>query len=136
VTRLPPLSLFLAFFSLALALGSCNGQGWTDPGPDAGVDRTHAVAGASFDDQIRLCDWLAGRLGGYNRTRKCGQIPITSGPNQSACIASLEDITTAECTFNFGEFEDCLNAIINGPCTDDDIPRACYILADCRAFQP
>jgi hypothetical protein len=114
---------------------TCGGQGWTDPGPDAGIDRTHQVAGSSFDDRVRLCDWLAGRLGGYNRSRTCGMIPFTSTPNQSQCTTGLAN-TPAECTLTYGELEDCMNALINGPCAADTVPSACDAVAACPAFGP
>jgi hypothetical protein len=122
----------IVLLGLALA-ASCNGQGWTDPGPDAGIDRSHTVAGSSFDDRIRLCDWIAGRMGGYNRSRTCGEITFTSTPAQSQCIAGLGD-TPSTCTLTFGELEDCVNALINGPCAADFIPDACYAVAACPAF--
>jgi hypothetical protein len=120
---------------LVLVLGSaaCGGQGWTDPGPDIDVDPTHQVSGSTFDDRVRACDWLAGRLGGYNRNRSCGAITFTSTPNQSQCTAFLASIPS-ECVLSYGELAACVNALINGPCTATSFPDACYVLVACPAF--
>jgi hypothetical protein len=118
---------------LVLVLGSCGGQGWTDPGPDIDVDPTHQVSGSGFDDRVRLCDWMAGRLGGYDHTRTCGEVTFTSAPNQSQCTTFLASIPS-ECTLTYGELAGCVNALINGPCPAGTVPEACYAVGDCSAF--
>jgi hypothetical protein len=119
---------------LVLVLGSaCGGQGWTDPGPDIDVDPTHQVSGSSFDDRVRACDWLAGRLGGYGRNRTCGDITFTSTPSQSQCTAFLASLS-AECALTYGELAACTNALINGPCAAGTTPDACYALVACPEF--
>jgi hypothetical protein len=112
---------------------ACGGQGWTDPGPVADVDPAHVVAGSTFDDRVRLCDWLAGRLGGYDRQRTCGLITLTSTPNQSQCTAGLAS-TPAACTLTYGELVACVNALINGPCAADTFPDACDAVGACPGF--
>jgi hypothetical protein len=122
-----------ALVLLALALGACGGQGWTDPGPDITADPTHQVSGSTFDDRVRACDWLAGRLGGYNQSRSCGVITFTSTPNQSQCTAFLASIPS-ECALSYGELAACVNALINGPCEANSSPEACDVLYACSAF--
>jgi hypothetical protein len=118
---------------LVLVLGSCGGQGWTDPGPEIPVDPAHQVSGSGFDDRVRACDWLAGRLGGYDRRRSCGVITFTSTPNQSQCTAFLASIPS-ECVLTYGELAACVNALINGPCAASTFPEDCYPLAACPSF--
>jgi hypothetical protein len=63
-----------------------------------------------------LCDWSAGRLGGYGHSVQCPD-GGSGGPydDQASCVASL-DFIGGSCTLAVGAYEDCINALMPDPC--------------------
>jgi len=127
----PVLSLILVAFCV-----SCGEGGVTlpDPGPDAGVDRSQTFGGASAAQLGTFCDWTAGRLGGYGRSATCGGVTLRSpAGGQSECVTTLQQVP-ASCPVTIGEYQDCVNAIVMGPCTAGAIPQQCLSLFVCAMF--
>ena len=121
--------VFMAL-AVAAACGSGSGRTLPDPGPDAGLDRTKLLTAASASDVAVLCDWTAGRVGGYSMRHVCGGLTLTTPANQAMCVSGFGTIDPS-CTATLGDFEDCVNAGINGPCTAGSIPAACLFLLFC-----
>jgi hypothetical protein len=120
-----------ALGSLALLFGcvSCGGAGASlpDPGPDAGVDPSGMFGAISPQEMDEICDWFAGRLGGYGRERSCGGFNATVPSTQAGCVADLD--MGVDCTV--GEFESCIDAMIAGPCVAGDVPIGCVDFVSC-----
>lgn len=81
-----------------------------------------ATSGVTGDKTIKetlpaergmLCDWNAGRLGGYGCKTSCdGGVGVTVKADQAACKAAFKDTCEATVT----EFEDCTKAMAANPC--------------------
>ena len=115
-------------------LQACDGGGdpsLPDPGPDAGLDPAQGVKGSSTAELATICDWTAGRLGGYGRSTMCGDISIHSPPGgQAACLMAFEQMPVT-CAVTFGQYEDCVNAAVMGPCVSGVFPAPCVPLLSC-----
>jgi hypothetical protein len=123
-------------FATAALVAACGDGGMTlpDPGPDAGVDRSQTLGGASAAQLGLFCDWNAGRLGGYGRSATCGGVTVRSpAGGRSECVTTLQQIP-ASCPVTIGEFQDCVNAIVMGPCTAGAVPQQCVSLFVCAMF--
>jgi hypothetical protein len=103
-----------------------------DPGPDAGLDGSSSTLLVSLtpSDLAGLCDWTAGRVGGYGRRRVCGGLTLTAPANQMTCVTGFGSVQPS-CTATVADFEGCVNAAIDGPCTAGAIPAACFFLLSC-----
>lgn len=112
-----------------LACVSCGSGGASlpDPGPDAGVDPSGMFGAISPQELGEICDWYAGRLGGYGRARSCGGFNATVPSTQAACASDLAK--AVDCTV--AEFESCIDAMIAGPCVAGAIPAGCIGLVSC-----
>jgi hypothetical protein len=120
--------------TLVVGLIGCGdglGPALPDPGPDAGVDQSQMIYGAPAAELATFCDWLAGRLGGYGRTRVCGAASLkTPAGGQGACVADFQQVS-ATCPLTLGEFGDCVNAAVMGPCPAGSLPEPCFNLLEC-----
>ena len=101
-----------------------------DPGPDAGLDGSTPLVSLTPSEVASLCDWSAGRVGGYGRRRVCGGLTITTAANQATCVTNISGVDPS-CTATLGDFEGCVNAAIDGPCTAGAIPSACFFVFSC-----
>ena len=120
------LNLFVLVVA-TLSVASCDSGGATlpDPGPNSGLlDTTTTIYGLSADDDATLCSWEAGRLGGYGRSRECGVITISSPSNEADCVSVFQSFSAA-CPITVLDFQDCVNAAVDGPCPSGSIPGAC-----------
>ena len=110
-----------------LSVASCgDGGGATlpDPGRSSGLDTTTTIYGLSAADDATLCDWAAGRLGGYGRSRQCGVITISTPASEAECVSVFQSFS-AVCPITVLDFQDCLNTAVDGPCPSGSIPGAC-----------
>ena len=110
-----------------LSVASCGGGGGAtlpDPGLSSGLDTTTTIYGLSADDDTTLCDWEAGRLGGYGRSRQCGVITVSSPPSEAECVSVFQSFSAA-CPITVLDFQNCVNTAVDGPCPSGSIPGAC-----------
>jgi hypothetical protein len=91
---------------------SCGGGGreLPDPGPDAGVDPSTTLSNATPAEQMQICEWIAGRLGGYGRRVTCSDGDYLS---DAASCANLPPDPT-DCYHTIGEVESCVNGVVGG----------------------
>jgi hypothetical protein len=121
-------ALFLGIL-WSCAPGCGGGATLPDPGPDAGIDPSQDLSTTPPAELGMLCDWLAGRLGGYGRSRSCGGSNLSSPADQAACVTELQ---TAPTTCTAGDLEGCTDAVLAGPCVAGAIPAGCFnLLSDC-----
>jgi len=101
-----------------------------DPGPMSGKDRSQPFVGLPAADLDDLCDWTAGRFGGYGRRINCADgTYASSAASKSACVQSYQR-ATPQCTATVGDLEDCINGVVDAaPCTR--LPAACVELLFC-----
>jgi hypothetical protein len=77
-----------------------------------------------------LCDWVAGRFGGYARRRTCSDGSfLGSQQSRQACINDWKN-APATCAMNVGTVEDCINGVVSqAVCTH--LPFDCFDLLLC-----
>jgi hypothetical protein len=117
---------FCALFIASLLSSSCGDGGATlpDPGPTSSLNTTSTIYGLSATDDATLCEWLAGRLGGYGRSQKCGETTVSSPSSEAQCV-SVFDSFSADCPITVGDFQGCVNVVVTGTCPSGSIPAAC-----------
>jgi hypothetical protein len=101
-----------------------------DPGPISGLARDKEIVQLTSDERIKLCDWSAGRFGGYGRTVTCADgTYLASRESQDRCVA---DWTHAgpQCSLTVRDLEDCTNGMVSRP-TCQTIPAACFAIIPC-----
>ena len=122
---------------LGLVLGAaatgCGNGGSQLPATSSGLSRMAAVDSLTLTQLAALCDWSAGRQGGYGHVVQCGD-GGSAGPyqDQMACVENV-DFYSASCpTLTVGDSENCINALAVDPCsvaTND----GCAALRQCLA---
>lgn len=124
--------VFFASVALAACLVACSSEESAPQGPTSGLDRSHALAGLSIDDQKKLCDWEASRYGGYGQQRAitCNgtSVAITADADQAKCLADAKKFNPA-CEATVGDFEICINEALDNPCV-----QTAAKLSSCNAF--
>jgi hypothetical protein len=118
----------LLVLAIVGGLSGCGGgQSLPDPGPDAGVDPTTPLATLTPADHQQLCDWAAGRFGGWGRSKACGGTTFSGPASQSSC--EQQSMSSATCTETVGDLQDCINQVVEGCQT---LPEICLnLLFDC-----
>ena len=103
-----------------------------DPGPDAGLAQSKRLLDLTPAEKGALCDWTAGRFGGYGRIIHCADTHyVTPRSNQSECISYMGKVSTS-CSATVQTHQDCVNeALAAAPC--EFLPPACVDLALCGA---
>jgi hypothetical protein len=103
------------------------GSGGTTNG--SGVDGTKSLSTLTMDEKGKLCDWLAGLVGGYGKADACGMGKYTPPMSQADCASNLPicDVTVAN-------FEACQQAMagLQKMCTDTALGNA-FSSAGCTA---
>lgn len=97
--------------------------------PSSDVGGTQTIANLTVTELGQLCDWAAGRAGGYGCKVECSSdSSFETKANKSACMASLN-----ECTATVIQYEDCHNALLADPCdlTAALQTTACQAMLDC-----
>jgi hypothetical protein len=116
----------VAVLTGALLGASACGSG-ADPGPSSGLPRDAAVKTLSPADEGTLCDWVAGRIGGYSHRITCANGNfVMAAMSRMACEQGQ---ATSTCNYTVGQVEDCTNATIAAPCAG--IAAACQPLIFC-----
>jgi hypothetical protein len=115
-----------------VACGS-SGPGRTlpDPGPSTGLDRAMQLSALTPAQDSQLCDWVAGRVGGYGQRATCSNGDYLYAESQSQCMNP--DGGLASCTRTVGDLEDCVNGVVGG-CPA--LPFVCIdLLTSCGMFR-
>jgi hypothetical protein len=82
-------------------------------GPTSGVDPDKSVGSLSSSEKKQLCDWQAGKTGGYGKTTKCeGGISLSNPKSQAACVQKLP----ASCAATVAQVEECVKVDAVDPC--------------------
>ena len=104
-----------AIFGLAVTLLPLLGTacGGDDDGARSGLDPGATVTSLSPGDLTSLCAWSAETQGGAGTTTECGDHTVTV--NDAAACA--DGFTGKTCTLTVGEFEECIQALRDDPCT-------------------
>jgi len=114
---------------IAVALSNCGGDGATlpDPGPSVALDGSATISGLSSTDDATLCEWVAGRLGGWGRSLACGSATVSSPTSETKCVSDFESLSST-CPITVGDLQNCVDASVTGPCPSGSIPAACFNL--------
>ena len=119
----------LVLLALTMLGMGCGGAATApDPGPDAGVDPSQHLSELTPSDTTALCDWLAGRLGGYGHQRVCGTLTLSAYDNRTACMMAFQ---AASVVCLAGDLETCVNFVVTGPCPIGAAPAACANILSC-----
>jgi hypothetical protein len=98
---------------ILLWLGGCDsGRDLPDPGPSIGLDPSATIPSLSAGEDTTLCDWVAGRVGRWGETVRCGSATVTSPPSEATCVTEFRSEPTT-CAITVGEVQDCANAVLN-----------------------
>jgi hypothetical protein len=82
-------------------------------GPTSGVDPDKTIGSLSSSEKKQLCDWQAGKTGGYGTTTKCeGGISLSNPKSQAACVQKLP----ASCAATVAQVEECVKVDAQDPC--------------------
>jgi len=110
---------------LGIVMASCGGDGGaTGPGA-SGLEKSRPWSGLTTAEKGALCDWVAGKFGGYGMTIDCGNgTGIASNSSQQGCIDSVP----ASCGATVAEYEQCAN---DATCETGPFPPSCAPLIAC-----
>jgi hypothetical protein len=128
-------SCLVLWVLLASCDGDDSGPALPDPGPDSGLDPSQAMIDLTEEEVGTLCDWGAGRFGGYNRGRTCSDGSyLGSQKSRQACVNDWKN-APASCTATVGKIEDCINGTVKATtCTGVDFN--CFELLFCALKIP
>src|SRR5438132_13698299 len=80
-----------------------------DPGADAGATQSKRLLELTPAEKGALCDWTAGRFGGYGRIIHCADGHyVTPRSNQAECITFMGKVSPS-CTATVEVHQDCVN---------------------------
>lgn len=90
--------------------------------PDAGTERY--MPDLFLDERKKLCDWVAGTLGGYGKVTQCDGSAVVNFKNQDACLAQY----ISGCNnLQVADYETCIKVIAQDVCSD-----ALYTAPECH----
>jgi hypothetical protein len=92
-----------------LSVSGCGGG--SDSGP-AGVDGSKQISDLSLAEEEALCDWFAGKAGGYGKPKTCAEGFISAPADKAECIADFPD-----CSVKVSVFESCIEKIMAAQAT-------------------
>src|SRR5579872_5795558 len=112
-------TLAMVVAAAGLAVGGCGGGTGA-----SGVASDKRIDSLSPAERGALCDYQAGRFGGYGKSMDCGGgLSIDAPDSQAACVAQFPPT----CAATVADFEACENQI---SCSNV-IPPACASLLGC-----
>ena len=76
----------------------------------SGVAPDKPLRRLGLDERTVVCEWRAGRLGGYGQRRACGGAAVASGSSRDACVQSLARLPAA-CAATVSKAEACSNEL-------------------------
>ena len=124
--------LLAGMLALAGACDSGRDRDLPDPGPSSGLDPTTPLLGLDTATETSLCEWIAGRLGGYGHLVTCGNGAYVSSLPLQQCIDSYQ-MVDGSCTATVGTVESCINDAVAG-CAS--WPPGCLALIACTPTPP
>jgi hypothetical protein len=111
-----------------LAVLSVSGCGGGDGGP-AGVDGNKQISATTQTEKESLCDWVAGKLGGYGTAQTCQESLIEAPADKADCLSGFPS-----CAIKVSQFESCIEKIIAAQATCTEAAFASVMAdADCQA---
>jgi len=121
-------TIFLAFF---LTLVACGGEPpLPDPGPSSGLDPNQPVNALSTTEWAELCDWAAGRFGGYGRSITCADgNRIGAQSSKDACVSDYARLGPS-CTLTVDDVQSCINGAVE-PTPCQHVPGECFQILFC-----
>lgn len=134
--RKPLRVVFVGSFAVALSTAGagCGGGSSTsspplpDPGPSSGLNRSEALTSLTATQRTQLCDWSAGRFGGWGVTKHCADgTTVSSAESEATCTYQLSN-ASASCTATVGNVEDCIDQAVP---TCSAVPFACLEFLSC-----
>jgi len=116
---------------VAAASSACGGDSSTpDPGPSSGVSTGTRIVDLSEADATALCDWVAGRFGGYGHGVMCTNgMTVSARQSRELCVMDYHN-AAATCPVTVGDIEACANESI-GPPVCASVPPVCAALLAC-----
>jgi hypothetical protein len=118
--------------ALLVACGSSGGgRTLPDPGPSTGLDRTEPLSSLTSAQQMTLCTWVAGRIGGYGRRITCADGNYLTSESESKCMSDFGD-GGLPCSETVATLEDCVDGVVP---SCQALPSVCFnLLLDCSMF--
>jgi hypothetical protein len=121
--------------ALAVAVGvagpACDESMLPDPGPSSGIDPQTSLTELTDAEILALCDWIAGRLGGYGRGVTCMEGgTISARQTRALCVMDFENYPPA-CPFTVADVEQCDNDLVSEPVCEM-VPAICSALIACK----
>src|SRR5262245_45764978 len=104
---------FVLAVGFALMMGvagaSCGDSSLPDPGPSSGLDPNTRLVDLSAADVGTLCDWVAGRFGGYGEGVTCSDgLTVSARQTRELCLMDYQ-IAAPSCTVTVGDVQTCTN---------------------------
>jgi hypothetical protein len=100
----------------------------SDPGPSSGLNRSEALRSLTAAQRTQLCDWSAGRFGGWGVTKHCADgSTVSSAQSEDTCTYQLSNASSS-CTATVGNVEDCIDGAVP---TCSAIPIQCLEFLSC-----
>ena len=125
------LAVGLALLMAGVAGAGCGGSSsLPDPGPSSGIAPSTRVVDLSEADAIKLCDWVAGRFGGYGEGVTCSDgLTLSARQTRELCVMDYRS-TPSTCTATVGDIQTCTNEGV-GPPVCATVPQACFAILSC-----
>ena len=101
-----------------------------DPGPSTGLDANARIVDLSLADATALCDWVAGRFGGYGQGVTCtDNTTLSARQSRELCVMDFQNVSST-CTATVGNIQDCTNGAVAQPrCAA--VPAVCFVILTC-----
>jgi hypothetical protein len=126
---------FVAAATMSVAGSGCGGSSSSDAGTDAGSD----VSGPGLNTRLvdlseaeaaALCDWVAGRFGGYGQGVTCGDgLTVSARQTRELCVMDYRTVSST-CAVTVGDIQACANQAV-GPPVCATVPQICLALLSC-----
>jgi hypothetical protein len=121
---------------LVLALGAAgpacgdSAPSLPDPGPSSGLDPSSRIPDLTDAQAGALCDWIAGRFGGYGQGVTCADgTTLSARQSRELCMMDFQS-TSSSCTATVSDLQDCTNGAVAQPrCAT--VPAVCFVILTC-----
>src|SRR5262249_55988741 len=96
----------------------------------SGLDRSTEIVKLTPAQAGHLCDWVAGRLGGWGRRQTCSDgLYVSAPPSEAACESQFASANPSICTATVGMLEDCVGQTLP---VCQSVPGVCFeVLVPC-----
>jgi hypothetical protein len=125
--------LTVAFaLTTAVAGSGCGGADsmTPDPGPSSGIGASTRIVDLTDAQGTALCDWVAGRFGGYGHGVTCTDgTTLSARQTRELCMTDYLNAPST-CTATVGDVESCTNDGV-GPPTCSSVPASCFAVISC-----